>query len=58
VGKAGIEIERKEIFGPVMLVIPYDTVDEAVEIANGSRFGFVVTLLLLPPRSRLLCLRR
>jgi acyl-CoA reductase-like NAD-dependent aldehyde dehydrogenase len=54
-----MEIEREEIFGPVMLVIPYDTVDEAVEIANGSKFGFVVTLLLLPPRSsRLLCLRR
>ncbi|MBR8742090.1 aldehyde dehydrogenase family protein [Nocardiopsis sp. MG754419] len=32
-------IAREEIFGPVMSVIAYDTVDEAVEIANDSPFG-------------------
>ena len=28
-----------EIFGPVWPVIGFDTVEEAIEIANGSRYG-------------------
>ena len=32
-------IAREEIFGPVLVVIPYDTVDEAVEIANDTPYG-------------------
>ena len=32
-------IAREEIFGPVLAVIPYDGVDEAVAIANDSEFG-------------------
>jgi aldehyde dehydrogenase (NAD+) len=32
-------IAREEIFGPVVVVIAYDTVDEAVEIANDSPYG-------------------
>ena len=28
-----------EIFGPVVSIIPFDTVDEAVELANASKFG-------------------
>lgn len=28
-----------EIFGPVVSIIPFDTVDEAIEIANSSKFG-------------------
>jgi aldehyde dehydrogenase (NAD+) len=32
-------IAREEIFGPVLSVIPYDGVDEAVSIANDSDFG-------------------
>ncbi|MFJ4031503.1 aldehyde dehydrogenase family protein [Streptomyces griseoluteus] len=32
-------IAREEIFGPVLSVITYDTVDEAVRIANDSPFG-------------------
>jgi aldehyde dehydrogenase (NAD+) len=30
---------QEEIFGPVVAVIPYDTVDEAVAIANDSEYG-------------------
>ncbi|MBA0126807.1 aldehyde dehydrogenase [Haloechinothrix sp. YIM 98757] len=32
-------IAREEIFGPVLSVIPYSTVDEAVAIANDSEYG-------------------
>jgi acyl-CoA reductase-like NAD-dependent aldehyde dehydrogenase len=32
-------IARDEIFGPVLSIIPYDTEDEAVEIANDTEYG-------------------
>jgi aldehyde dehydrogenase (NAD+) len=32
-------IARDEIFGPVLAMIPYDTVDEAIEIANDTVYG-------------------
>ena len=32
-------IAREEIFGPVLVMIGYDTIDHAVEIANDSDFG-------------------
>ncbi|MBA4025349.1 MAG: aldehyde dehydrogenase [Gordonia sp.] len=32
-------IAQREFFGPVGVVIPFDTVDEAVDIANDSDFG-------------------
>jgi aldehyde dehydrogenase (NAD+) len=32
-------IAQEEIFGPVLAVIPFDTEDEAVHIANDSRYG-------------------
>lgn len=34
-------IAREEIFGPVLTVIPFDTADEAVRMANDSPFGLV-----------------
>lgn len=34
-----MEIARREIFGPVLCVIPYDTVDDAVRIANDTPYG-------------------
>ena len=27
------------VFAPIMLVMPYDTIEEAVHIANGTRYG-------------------
>jgi aldehyde dehydrogenase (NAD+) len=33
------EICQEELFGPIGVVLPYDTVEQAVEIANGTRFG-------------------
>ncbi|WP_432100319.1 aldehyde dehydrogenase family protein [Streptomyces sp. WAC 04229] len=32
-------VVTEEQFGPVLPVLPYDSVDEAVEAANGTRFG-------------------
>jgi acyl-CoA reductase-like NAD-dependent aldehyde dehydrogenase len=32
-------IAREEIFGPVLVIMPYETEDEAVEIANGTDYG-------------------
>jgi aldehyde dehydrogenase (NAD+) len=32
-------IAREEIFGPVLVVIPYDDDDDAVRIANDSEYG-------------------
>jgi acyl-CoA reductase-like NAD-dependent aldehyde dehydrogenase len=35
----GATVAQEEIFGPVLTVIPYDGVDEAVRLANDSEFG-------------------
>ncbi|MEU8265897.1 aldehyde dehydrogenase family protein [Sphaerisporangium sp. NPDC049002] len=35
----GMVIEQEEIFGPVLSIIHYTSVDEAVEIANGTPYG-------------------
>ena len=32
-------IAREEIFGPVLSVLGYSTIDEAVEIANDTQYG-------------------
>jgi aldehyde dehydrogenase (NAD+) len=34
-----MRIAREEIFGPVIVVIPYDDIDDAVRIANDSDYG-------------------
>ncbi|KOX12650.1 phenylacetaldehyde dehydrogenase StyD [Nocardiopsis sp. NRRL B-16309] len=37
-------IAREEIFGPVGAVIPFDTVDEAIAIANDTDYGLAATI--------------
>jgi len=39
-----MRIAQEEIFGPVLAVIPYDGVDEAVRIANDSEYGLAGTV--------------
>ncbi|MBN9370079.1 aldehyde dehydrogenase [Hydrogenophaga sp. YM1] len=34
-----MDIAREEVFGPVLAVIPFDTEEEAVKIANDTRYG-------------------
>lgn len=36
---SSMRIAQEEIFGPVLAIIPYDTIDEAVAIANDTIFG-------------------
>jgi acyl-CoA reductase-like NAD-dependent aldehyde dehydrogenase len=33
------ELAQEEVFGPVLAIIPYDTEEEAISIANGTRYG-------------------
>ncbi len=35
------EILRHEIFGPVAPIVPFDTIDEAVEMANDTEYGLI-----------------
>jgi len=37
--RPGMRIEQEEIFGPVLSVIVFDTEGEAVELANGTKYG-------------------
>jgi len=32
-------VSREEVFGPLCTVTPFDTLDDAIELANGTRFG-------------------
>jgi aldehyde dehydrogenase (NAD+) len=34
-----MRIAQEEVFGPVLSIIPFNTEDEAIEIANGTNFG-------------------
>jgi aldehyde dehydrogenase (NAD+) len=38
-------IAKEEIFGPVLSVIPYDSEDEAIKIANDSEYGLHAAVL-------------
>jgi acyl-CoA reductase-like NAD-dependent aldehyde dehydrogenase len=36
---ADAKVSCEEVFGPVVVVNPFDTVDEAIALANGTRYG-------------------
>lgn len=38
-GRNDMTIAREEIFGPVVTVIPFDSMDEAIRLANDTNFG-------------------
>ena len=40
----GVSLAQDEIFGPVLAVIPFDTEQEAVRLANQSRFGIAASV--------------
>lgn len=37
--KPAMRIAREEIFGPILVVIPFDTEEEAIRIANDTEYG-------------------
>jgi aldehyde dehydrogenase (NAD+) len=37
--RSSMRIAQEEIFGPVLAILPYDTVDEAIAIANDTVYG-------------------
>ena len=39
-----MRVAREEIFGPVLVVLTYDQLDEAVEIANDSDYGLAAAI--------------
>ena len=43
-GHNGMRIAREEIFGPVAVLIPFDTEQEAVAIANDSDYGLAAAV--------------
>lgn len=36
-----MRVHQEEIFGPVLTLVPFDTIDEAADIANGTEYGLV-----------------
>ena len=40
----GTPLLREEIFGPVLAVVPFDTYDEAIALANDSEFGLSASI--------------
>ena len=42
--KNDMRIAREEVFGPVLTVIPFDTDDEAVQIANDTAYGLAAAI--------------
>ena len=40
----GMRVAQEEIFGPVVAVIPFDTFDRALEIANGVKYGLSASI--------------
>ena len=39
-----MRVAQEEIFGPVLSVIPFDSEDEAIEIANGTDYGLAAAV--------------
>ncbi|HWH26917.1 MAG TPA: aldehyde dehydrogenase family protein [Pseudolysinimonas sp.] len=44
VGENNLTIAKEEIFGPVGTVVPFDTDDEALALANGNEYGLTAVI--------------
>ena len=50
-------VAREEIFGPVLVILPYDSLDEAVSIANDTPYGLAAYISGPLDQARLLARR-
>ena len=41
---ATMAVVREEVFGPVVVVLPFDDEEEAISLANDSRFGLAAAI--------------
>lgn len=53
-----MRIAREEIFGPVLSIMPYDDVDEAVEIADSTDYGLAARVWSNDPETAMATARR
>lgn len=45
-----MRIAREEIFGPVLVIMPFDTEDEAIELANDTDYGLAAYIQTSDPQ--------
>jgi acyl-CoA reductase-like NAD-dependent aldehyde dehydrogenase len=53
-----LKVSCEEVFGPVCTVTPYDTLDEAIDLANGTRYGLQAGLFTASLQSALAAAQR
>lgn len=53
-----MSIAREEIFGPVLVVMTYDGIEEGIALANGTVYGLAATVWGATPQSALAVARR
>ena len=53
-----LKVSCEEVFGPVCTVTPYDTLDEAIELANGTRYGLQAGIFTASLKSALAAAQR
>jgi acyl-CoA reductase-like NAD-dependent aldehyde dehydrogenase len=51
-------IAREEVFGPVLVLLPYDGVEEGVALANGTAYGLAASVWGPTPHAALAVARR
>ena len=54
---AQTDLLREETFGPVAPIVPVSSLDEAIELANGTRFGLGANVYTRDLRNILRCMR-
>ncbi len=53
-----LKVSSEEVFGPLCTVTPYETLDEAIELANGTRFGLQAGIFTASLKSALAAAQR